>query len=170
VGDLMRRDADVAIRMVRPEQPDLVARRVGTLPFGLFAARSYLARRGRPRRLDELPAHDLVGFDRDDSIVRGLSLAGSTVTRDDFALRTDDHVVAWAMVEAGLGLGFGPLFLGLARPGLERVMPALRIPSLEIWLVSHREVVTSRRLRIVVDALADGFSGLKLDRPLPALT
>lgn len=167
VGNLTRRDADVALRMVRPEQGDLVARRVGTMPIGFFAARSYLDRRGRPETLVDLRSHDLVGLDRDDALIRGLAAAGLPLTRADFAIRADDHAVGWAMMEAGLGIGPGPLFLGLANPRLEQVLVRAPVPTLEMWLVSHREVVTGRRLRIVVDALAAALKGLRLDRPLP---
>jgi DNA-binding transcriptional LysR family regulator len=115
----------------------------------------------------DLVGHDLVGLDRDDSVIRGLAAGGLALRREDFAIRADDHAVGWAMVEAGLGLGFAPLFVGLSRPGLERVAPGMPIPTLEIWLASHREVVTGRRLRIVADRLAAALSRLRLDRPLP---
>ncbi|HUG62188.1 MAG TPA: LysR family transcriptional regulator [Methylomirabilota bacterium] len=169
IGNLVRRDADIAIRMVRPEQPELIARRVNAMPLGLFAARRYLDERGRPRAFEDLLQHDLVGLDRDDSILRGFAAAGVSLRREDFAVRADDHAVAWAMVEAGLGIGFGPLFLGLARPALERVIPGASVPALEMWLVTHREVVTGRRLRIVADRLGAALSALKLDEALPGL-
>ncbi len=161
IGNLTRRDADLAVRMVRPDQPDLVARRVNRMAVGLFAARDYLDRHGRPAALQDLRDHHLVGLDRDDSVLRGLAAGGLALRREDFAVRADDHAVGWAMVEAGLGIGFGPVFLGRVRPWLERVLPDVA-PWLEVWLASHREVVTSRRLRIVADRLAEGLRAAPL--------
>lgn len=162
VGNLMRRDADIALRMVRPTQGDLVARRVNTMAIGLFAASAYVARRGRPQSPADLLSHDLVGLDRDDALIRGFAAGGFAVDRTDFALRCDDHAVGWAMMAAGLGLGFGPLYVAARTPGVERIRLPLRIPTLELWVCTHREVATSRRLRLVVDALADGLSALPL--------
>lgn len=163
VGNLVRRDADLAIRMIRPEQPDLVARRVNRMSIGLFGASSYLDRRGRPSRPDDLRHHDLIGHDRSDMLIRGFSAGGMALQRTDFVLRSDSHPVGWSMVAAGLGLGFGPVWLGATTPGLERVLPSLPVPSLEMWLVSHREVVTSRRLRLVTDRLGEALAALRLD-------
>jgi DNA-binding transcriptional LysR family regulator len=162
VGNLMRRDADVAIRMLRPTQPDLVARRVNSMAIGLFASEDYLARRGRPRTTDELLAHDLVGLDRDDSVIRGFAAAGVSVERTAFAVRADDHAVGWAMVQAGLGLGFGPVWVGRRTPGLVRIDLPIRLPMLEMWLAAHQDLTTSRRMRLVVDALAEGLAALPL--------
>lgn len=162
VGDLLRRDADVAIRMLRPNQPDLIARRVNSLAIGLFASADYVERRGRPRRVEDLLHHDLVGLDRDDALIRGFAAGGLDVDRTRFAIRSDDHAVGWAMVQAGLGLGFGPIWVGSRTPGLIRIDLPLRVPLLEMWLATHREVTTSRRMRLVVDALAEGLAGLPL--------
>lgn len=162
VGNLIRRDADVAIRMVRPTQPDLIARRVNTYALGLFGTTDYLDRRGRPKTMADLLSHDLIGLDRDDAYIRGAAASGMAVDRTDFALRCDDHVVGWAMMTAGLGLGFGPVWLAARTPAVERVRLPLRIPPLEVWVCTHREVATSRRLRLVVDALSEGIGALPL--------
>ncbi len=162
VGNLTRRDADIAIRMVRPTQPDLVARRVNAYAIGLFGATAYVERRGRPRTPADLIDHDLIGLDRDDAIIRGFAAGGLAIDRTDFALRCDDHAVCWAMMTAGLGLAFGPVWLGERTPGVERIRLPFRVPALEMWLCTHREVATSRRLRLVMDALAEGLGALPL--------
>ncbi len=148
--------------MVRPTQPDLLARRVNSYAIGLFGAVSYLERRGRPRTPADLIGHDLIGHDRDDSVVKGFAAAGMAIDRTDFALRCDDHAVCWAMMAAGLGLGFGPVWVGGRTPGVERIRLAMRLPVLEMWLCTHREVATSRRLRLVMDALAESLGALPL--------
>jgi DNA-binding transcriptional LysR family regulator len=162
IGNLTRRDADIAIRMVRPTQPDLIARRVNTMAVGLFGATSYLDRRGRPRSAADLASHDLIGLDRNDTIIRGFAAGGLPVERSRFVLRSDDQIVGWSMMQAGLGLAFGPSYLRSLSPGIEQLELSLRVPALEMWLASHREVTTSRRMRLVVDGLAEGLSALPL--------
>lgn len=152
VQDLLRRDADIAVRNVRPTQDDVIARKVGEMAIGLFAGPDYATRRPLPTTLDELLTHELIGFDRSDELIRGFANQGVVVDRGAFSVRCDDHVVLVELIAAGLGLGFVSLASARAR-GLVSVplpLPPLHLP---VWVATHQEVHTSRRIRVIADAL-----------------
>ena len=154
VSDLLRREADIAIRMVRPTQSSLVARRIGQVGVVACAHRNYLARRGVPLVPADLLGHEMVGNDRVQDIYRGFAAMGYPVGPEQFALRTDDLMAYWAAVRAGLGIGFVAAYLLRGDPDVVTVLPELSLPSLAVWLVVHREIRTSRRIRAVFDFLA----------------
>ena len=154
VNNLLRREADIALRMVQPAQSTLVARRIGKVTLGTYAHRDYLRRRGTPREIDDLLAHELVGHDRDETLLRGFAGFGFPVAPEAFAFRTDDLIAYFQAVRAGLGVGFLADYLARGDSRLVPLLPALRIPPLPIWLTVHREIRTSRRIRAVYDFLA----------------
>ena len=158
VSNLLRREADIAVRMVRPDQASLVAKKIGEVGLGAYAHRSYLARRGQPRQPAELLRHELIGSDGDPAILRGFQAMGYPVTRASFALRSDDFMVQWQAVRAGLGVGFCADYLARTEPDVLPVLPGLlRIPPLPMWLAVHREIRTNRRIRSVYDFLAEAL-------------
>lgn len=157
VDNLLRRDADIAVRMVRPSQSDLVARKIADLPLCACAARSYLDRRGRPTRAQDLPDHDLVGFDRGDDVIRGFAAMGVAVDRHAFRLRSDNQIVLWQAIRAGNGIGFAQKGLAESDPEIETLLPDLAVPALPMWLAMHEDVRTSARIRRVADHLHDGL-------------
>ncbi|HHZ07955.1 MAG TPA: LysR family transcriptional regulator [Rhizobiales bacterium] len=157
VDNLLRRDADIAIRMVRPSQPDLLARKIADLPLCACAARAYLDRRGRPVRPEDLLAHDLVGFDRGDDIIRGFMAMGVSVDRHAFRFRSDNQIVLWQAIRAGSGIGFAQKGLAEADPDIETLLPGLPVPTLPMWLAMHEDVRASPRIRRVADHLYDGL-------------
>ena len=158
VSNLLRREADIALRMVRPQQSSLVARKIGELAIGAFAHKSYLARRGTPRKLVDLLAHDLIGNDADDMILRGIRSYGYDVGKEVFVLRSDDQVLHWQAVRAGLGIGFVSQYVARSDPQVLRVLPSLRTPALPVWLTVHREIRSSRRIRQAYDFLASAVA------------
>lgn len=162
VQNLLSRDADIAVRMVRPTQNDVIARKVAEMSIGAFADRAYLERHGRPADVSGLMAHRLVGYDRDDLILRVMAAMGMEGKRRDFAFRTDDQVAYWELVKAGAGIGFGPRYLASLTPSLEEVLPDLAIPPLPMWLAAHRELRTSLRIRRVMDRLSEALGALPL--------
>lgn len=153
VENLLRRDADIAIRMVKPAQNELMARKVCDIELCACAAKSYLDRRGRPLKPADLVDHDLVGFDRGDEIIRGFTQYGIPVTRSSFRFRADNQIVLWEAVRAGNGIGLGQEPLADRDPLIERVLPDLPLPVLPVWLAMHSDVRTSVRIRRVVDFL-----------------
>ena len=154
VTNLLRREADIALRMVRPDQASLVAKRIGSVALGAYAHRDYLRRKGTPRTLPELLQHELIGNDRGEDILRGFAAMGLPVEREHFAFRTDDLLAYWQAVRAGLGIGFVARYMARTDAALVQVLPALPLPGLPVWLTVHREIRTSRRIRAVYDFLA----------------
>jgi DNA-binding transcriptional LysR family regulator len=154
VSNLLRREADIALRMVQPDQSTLVARRIGKVTLGAYAHREYLRRRGTPRQPPDLLAHDLVGADRDEAILRGFAGFGFPVGREAFGFRTDDLMAYWEAVRAGLGVGFVADYMARGDSGVLPLLPMLKIPPLPVWLTVHREIRSSSRIRAVYDFLA----------------
>lgn len=155
VSNLLRREADIALRMVQPDQASLVAKRIGKVSIGTYAHRDYLARRGTPRKPTDLLAHDVIGGDRDEAVLQGFASMGHKVGREAFSLRTDDLVAYWEAVRAGLGVGFVATYLARRDSQLVALLPMLKLPSLPIWLTVHREIRTNQRIRAVYDFLAE---------------
>ena len=164
--NLLFREADIAVRMFRPTQLDVITRHVADLPIGIFAARSYLERRGTPRTLDEMLGHDFVGYDRDRRIIEGMAQMGWQVGRDFFAIRTDDQAAYWHLVRAGAGLGVGQVAVARS-PELVRLFPDLPIAPLPVWLAAHEAMRTTPRIRRVWQALADGLETAAPRIPAP---
>ncbi len=162
--NLLQREADIAIRMYRPDQPDVLTRKVGALSLGIYAAHDYLKRRGRPTRMEDLMHHDVIGYDRSDQILRGFAEAGFPVDRHFFAVRCDDQVAYWHLVVAGAGIGFSQTGIGDAEPRVERVLREFPIPDLPVWLAAHEQLRTNPRVRRVFDFLAEGLAGAARQR------
>lgn len=154
VENLLRREADIAVRMVRPRQASLVVRKLGEVPVVACAHQRYLARAGTPRTLDELIRHALVGYDRDDTIVRGFARFGYPLPREAFSPRTDNQLVYCQLVAAGAGIGFLARYSLAHLPGVVEILPALSIPPLPCYLAVHREIRSHGIVRRVYDALA----------------
>jgi DNA-binding transcriptional LysR family regulator len=165
--NLLRREADIAVRMVRPAQASLVARKLGDIPIVAAAHESYLARNGTPRQPAELLQHTLIGYDSDDSVLRGFAAFGFPITREQFALRTDSQVAYGRLVAAGAGIGFVAAYNLACWPGTRSLLPMLKIPPLPCWLAVHREIRGNRVVRRVYDFLATALPpALELGRDL----
>lgn len=156
--NLLMREADIAVRMFRPTQLELVTRHLGDIPLVPVAHERYLARRGRPTSVAELWAHDILGFDRSDAIIAHARSMGFEITRDHFMVRSDDQTHLWELLKAGMGIGFAQQNLARRTPGLVILPIDLAIPPLPIWLTTHRELFTSHRIRAIYDAVADGLT------------
>lgn len=153
--NLLLREADIAVRMFRPTQLELVTKRLGNSPICCCAHESYLARRGRPDEIGDIVGHDLVGLDRSTLILDAAAAIGVPVSRDDFVLRTDSQTAGWELLKAGLGIGFAQAGLVAATEGMVALLPQLKLASLEVWLTTHRELFTSRRVRAIYDRLGE---------------
>lgn len=161
VSNLLRREADIAVRMVRPSQGSLVARKIGDVALGAWAHRDYLARCAPVRSPQDLLALDLIGSDTDTSILRGFAAMGHAIRPDAFALRSDDFVVQVRSAQAGYGVGFLADYTVRDDPGMVKLLPQqLRIPPLPMWLAVHREIRTNARIRAVYDFLAQALPAL----------
>lgn len=151
--NLLRRDADIALRMFNPTQNALIARKLGDTPLGVYASKSYIARKGRPHEMLDILDHDVIGFDRLDDIIRGYAAMGRVVTRNQFPVRCDDQMVCWHMLLAGAGIGFAQDLLAGSQPDLVKLDLGMVLPALPVWLVMHEEVRSNARIRRVADFL-----------------
>lgn len=159
-ADITQQAADIAVRMVAPSQDVLVARKVGGIALGLFAHRSYIARRGMPATVEDLAEHDFIGPDRSQADRALLGVLPPAVAAR-LTVRTDSHPAVAAYVHAGLGIGVTHRALGLADPGLVEVLPdavARAVPVLPVWLVTHRDLRHEPRVRLAYDHLAEAFT------------
>ncbi len=158
--DLRRREADIAIRSFRPTQPDLIARKLGDDRARLYASPGYLDRIGHPSTPTDLDRADFIAFDTTPMLMEGLNTLGLRLTRANFPVMTANHLVQWRLAKAGAGIAVFPEAIGDAEPGLRRVLPDLAPIEFPIWLTAHRELNTSRRVRLVFDLLAGEFGRL----------
>jgi DNA-binding transcriptional LysR family regulator len=156
VENLLEREADIALRMVKPTQSALIARRLADQPLAMYAHRDYIARRGQPTQANMLE-HEWVGYDRSDQMLRGFRAAGLVVDSELFGFRCDNQIVAWQAVLAGLGIGVTTQRVAAQSPQVVRVLPKLAIPPLQVWLTAHRELRGTPRLKVVFDALAEAL-------------
>jgi DNA-binding transcriptional LysR family regulator len=158
VQDLLRREADIAVRMMRPEQEQLVARRVGNIEVGLFARKDYLARQGMPRRFSELTGHSLIGFDQASAFIRKASRSFQGFNREAFSIRTDSDLAQLALIRSGAGIGGCQAPLAERDDTLTRVLPTEFSLQLETWVTMHEDLRTSPRCRVTFDVLIDGLA------------
>jgi DNA-binding transcriptional LysR family regulator len=156
-SNLHFREADIAVRMYRPTQLDLVTLYLGELRLGLFAAKSYLERRGLPRKPADLLEHDVIGFDSNNALIEGFKAAGYSVTRDFFKVRCDAQGAYWQLVVAGAGIGFTQRSIAQAEPAVVEVPLAIDLPTLPVYLSAHESVRHGPRVRKVWDQLAAGM-------------
>lgn len=157
VSNLLRREADIALRMVRPDQTSLIAKRIGDVTLSIAAHHDYLRRRGVPRLVQDLLSHELIGEDQSHTLIAGFAATGFKLKKQNFAYRTDDRMAYWRAVQAGLGIGCIPDFLTRSDSQIVPLLPMVKIPSLPIWLTVHREIRTSQRIRAVYDFLAQAL-------------
>lgn len=159
VENLTKRDADIAIRHVRPEQPDLIAKHVSDFTGNLYATSTYLDRAGRPTGPDDLARHDFIGTGDNDRLVMALGQFGLPVAAHQCRASTDNGVAMWQMMKANLGIAVLPDNLCATDPAVEQVLPDHPPIAIPVWLATHRELRTSRRIRIVFDTLAEVLTG-----------
>ena len=163
LSNLLRREADIAVRMVRPTQGSLVAKKLGEVPIVAAAHQSYLARAGTPREPIDLLQHRLIGYDRDETVIRGFAALGLPLAREQFALRTDDQVAYGQLIASGAGIGFVAAYNLAHWPGVQPLLPMLKIPPLPCWLAVHREIRGSKVVRRVYDFLAEAVPVALID-------
>lgn len=157
VEDLLRREADIAVRMAEPRQDALLVRRLGEIVLGFHGLKSYLDTHGRPRSLTDLQAHRIVGFDRQTAYIRSLSRSFPEAADTHFSFRTDSNIAQFRAILAGCGIGICQVGLAKRHPELERLLPDFRLP-LPTCVAMHEDLKTSPRCRAVFDALVEGLS------------
>ncbi|HWZ88675.1 MAG TPA: LysR family transcriptional regulator, partial [Polyangiaceae bacterium] len=150
-SDLRRREADIAIRNFQPSEPDLIAKKIRDVPARLYATPGYLERIGNPKLPDDLRLADFIGIDHSGMLLKGLNALGLNLTERNFPIVTENYLVMWELVKHGLGIGILDGNIGDAEPLVRRALPELEPVLFPVWLVAHRELTTSRRIRVVYD-------------------
>lgn len=154
-SDLRRREADIAIRNFRPTEPDLIAKKIGDADAVLYATPDYIVKIGNPTKPYDLRHADFVNMDHGGVMMKGLNTLGLGLTEENFPLLTENYLVMWELVRQGAAIGILDAYIGDADPIVRRVLPNLEPLVFPIWLVAHRELTTSRRIRMVYDFLAE---------------
>jgi DNA-binding transcriptional LysR family regulator len=158
--DLLRREADIAVRMTRPSQLDLVARKVGRVGLGFYAHERWLARQAEPETLSDLVrSRAMIGYDRDPALLRVLRSAGLDVEPSAFVFRCDSDLAQLAALRAGMGVGVCHDLIAHRDPALRRVLPGVG-SSLEVWLAATPGLRSTARVAATFEALASGLSVL----------
>ena len=157
VQDLLKREADIAIRMTQPKQEQLIARHIGAVKLGLYAHKKYLRKRGTPQALADLAQHALIGFDEETPFVRAARKGFPLWSRDNFAMRTDNDLAQLAMIRAGGGIGICQAALAARDPQLVHLLPDILPMSLETWLTMHEDLRNNPRCKVTFDALLQGL-------------
>lgn len=161
IRDLMRREADIALRHVRPEQPDLIAKRVAESKAYFYASQEYLDSHGTPETVDELVEHEFISYGNPEEMVGFLNPIGINVTVDNFRIGSENGLVAWQLCRQGFGISVMTEEVAHGSNEMVRILPDVDPIIFPTWLVTHRELHTSRRIRLVFDLLAANFSGSK---------
>nr|WP_295781805.1 LysR family transcriptional regulator [Rhodoferax sp.] len=167
VQDLLKREADIAIRMTQPKQELLIARHVGQVQLGFHAHKKYLRKRGTPASLADLAQHALIGFDEETPFVRASRKGFPLWSRDAFAIRTDSDVAQLALIRAGSGIGICQVALAARDPQLVRLLPDGFTLSLDTWLTMHEDLRNNPRCKVAFDALLQGLQNYITPTPVP---
>ena len=155
ISDLQLREADIAIRHVRPEQGDLIARLVSEATAHFYASKYYLDQHGRPESVSDMSGHAFIGFGNNDRMLEYLNPLGLSLTVKNFRTGSANGLVAWEMARNDLGIIVMSDGVASGAPGMERVLPDMEAFVFPLWLTTHRELHTSRRIRLVFDLLAE---------------
>jgi DNA-binding transcriptional LysR family regulator len=167
--DLLRREADIAVRSARPTQGSVVAKRVGTIRLGLFAHRLYLQRHGVPEKLNanllQGQGHAAIGFDRDLQVQRKLEELQLPINRDQFTFRSDSDLAQLSAIRAGMGIGAMQTGIAARDPNLVRVLDEQFRLDMDIWVAMHEDLRSSLRMRLMFDHLVEGLTAYIANSP-----
>jgi DNA-binding transcriptional LysR family regulator len=157
-GNLLYREADIALRMFKPEQLDLVVRKICELPTALYIAKSLVARIGMPKTVEDLMQIDMVGFDQNPLMINEMAKMGMKVSRDFFPVRCDAQPAHWELVRAGCGIGGAQRRIGDAEPLVSRIELDLPLRPLEVWLATPAAIRKVPRVDVVWEALSQALA------------
>jgi len=160
LSNLSRREADIAIRNVRPTHPDLVARKIGEVAARLYGTPDYMDTLGRPLSTESLNTANFTGFNSSEDNINALHMLGLSLTPDSFPVVSENVIVQWELVKQGLALGMMIENVGDQESLVERAQPESEVIHFPIWLVAHHQLKSSKRIRAVFEILADSLSTL----------
>lgn len=154
VSDLRRREADIAIRAMQPADPDLIARKIGDVTGHLYASKQYLQQIGNPQSVEDLIDADFI-CDKSEMFMNIMAGCDLKLTQRNFPVYTESVITQWELVKRGLGIALLPDQVAGTEPLFHKVLPGLQPFKGPLWLVVHKELRTSRRVRVVFDFLAN---------------
>lgn len=157
-SDLKRREADIAIRSYRPEQLDLIAKKIRDDHFYLYAANSYLNSIENPQTLSDFNSADFIGPSDFQQVMAMLNQRGLRLTPENFPVTANNQTVYWELVKQGVGVGFIQDHLVQLTDTVEKVLPELGSFPMELWLVTHRELRTNKKIQYVFEFLSKELS------------
>ncbi len=157
LSDLRRREADIAVRHLRPDQPDLIGRFIRDAEAGFYASTAWVQQHGHPRTASQAAQHDFIGNDRAGRYLGYLRQHGLPLEPSNFSCHAENSMAHWALLRQGLGIGAMMVDIADRTPGVVRVLDDVPPVVFPIWLVTHRELRTARRIRVVFDLLADAL-------------
>lgn len=163
IENILQRDADIAVRMVRPTQAALIAKKIGESPIGLFAHKDYLAKHGKPATPADLKEHTIIGPDRDVDILRHIAQQGLPNSREDFKFRSDNQIAQLALLKSGVGIGGAQISLARKDENLVHILKREISIPMEIWLVMHEDLKSTKRIRILFDFLAQELTAFVIE-------
>lgn len=152
--NLIFRKADIAVRMYRPNQLDIVAKHISDQQIALYASDQLLEDQGDPTSFGELSKMPFVGFDRSDLIIRAMTEMGLKVDRNFFGVRCDDQSTYWQLVCAGCGVGAMQRTIGDIEPKVKRLHFQPELPPIPMWLAAPDALKRSARIKRIWDLLA----------------
>ena len=158
---LNKRDADIALRMFRPTQVDLIAKRLPDIEFGFVASKNYLQNHPEPQSLQDISDHKLIGFDRDLTFKKAIKQMGWPITDKNIVGRTDFLPLHIELSRQGMGITITHKYLLKRFNDLKTILKDTPLPALEFWLVCHADVQHNRKIRLMMDFLSDSLK-LKL--------
>ena len=161
LNNLNRREADIALRNIRPTQPDLIAKKICDLNARLYSTPAYLESLGQPVTAEQLNRAVFLGFNRSDEMLEPLHEFGLSLKVENFPVVSENLLVQWELTKSGAGLGLMMEEIGDKDPLVERVLPDSAFIPFPIWLVAHQQLKSSNRIRAVYDLLADNLGELK---------
>ena len=154
LSNLHRREADIAIRHVRPDRPGLVGQHVRDTEARFYASEDWVARNGLPKDPADLAKAGLMGFD-DKRFSGFLREIGIPIDAADFRIFSDSSVAIWEMVKRGIGVAVMLREIADRTPGVMNLLPDMKAIPIPIWLVTHQELQSSPRIRMVQTILAE---------------
>lgn len=158
-SNLNRREADIAIRSFRPSQLELIAKKLFDAKGHLYAATTYLQCLGNPRSIAELNNANFIDIEKSGRLLSLLNAQGFNLSSDNFPVITKNHIVQWELVKRGVAICGTLEEIGDPEPLVERVVvPGLAPITAEVWIVTHKELRTNRRVRMVFDFLVSEFA------------
>lgn len=157
-SDLLKREADIAIRSYRPTQEDLIAKKISDSSFSLFASNDYIKEAGPFKEIEDLSGADFIGVVNTEEVVKGLRAYGINIDISNFPYECNSHIAHWELVKEGAGIGLMETNIGESEPGVSAILSS-KLPRMEFenWLVSHRELKTNRRIKYVFDFLCENL-------------